>query len=199
MDDIKLILFDLGGVVVRWVGIQALSDLTGLSVQEVGEKFKNSDIGNQYERGLCSNEVFIKEFRTVFDFSESHTELSCLWNSWVKDPYEGVVEAILKLKETYGVACLSNTNDLHWEHLKSYLDLNGLFDPAYASHEIHEAKPDMSCFQYVINDLAIPPEHILFLDDTQANVDAAKRSGIQTHKVDPQFGALPVLEKLGLI
>lgn len=199
MNGINLILFDLGGVVVRWVGIKALSDLTGLSVKEVTSRFKSSEIGNQFERGLCSNATFIQEFREVFNLNGSDTELSELWNSWVQEPYEGVIKAIRKLKETYRVACLSNTNDLHWQHLKSYMDLDGLFDPAYASHEIHEAKPDMSCFQYVIDDLNIAPEQILFLDDTQANIDAAIRAGIQAYQVDPKFGALPILKKLGLI
>ena len=199
MNEIKLILFDLGGVVVRWVGIQALSDLTGLSVQNVAEKFSSSDIANRFERGLCSHDDFIQEFRQLFQLTGSDTELIALWNSWVQSPYEGIEDAIYELKKFYRVACLSNTNELHWKHLSSYMDLDRLFDPGYASHHIHEAKPNMSCYQYVIENLKLEPEQILFLDDTQANVDAAKNAGIQAHKVDPQFGALPLLGKLGLI
>jgi len=194
----KLILFDLGGVVVRWVGIQALSELTGLSTAQVGEIFKRSEIGNRFERGLCSNAEFVSEFREKFALEGSDDDLIRLWNSWVQEPYDGVLDAIKTLKKTHRVACLSNTNDPHWEHLKTYVDLDGLFEPAYASHNIHEAKPDRSCFEYVIGDLKIDPEQILFLDDTQANIDAAKRAGMQAHIVNPEFGALPVLQSLGL-
>jgi len=195
----KIILFDLGGVVVRWVGIQALSDLTGLSVAQVGEIFKKSEIGNQFERGLCSNQVFVTEFRNLFDLPGSDKELIMLWNSWVQDPYEGIIEAIETLKANYRVACLSNTNDLHWQHLRSYLDLDGLFSPAYASHEIYRAKPDLDCFEFVIKDLDIDPTNILFLDDTLANIEAAQNAGMQTEKVDPVYGALPALKSLKLI
>lgn len=195
----KVILFDLGGVVVRWVGIQALSDLTGLSTVQIIEIFKSSQIGNQFERGLCTNAEFIDEFRRIFALQGSDEELVRLWNSWVQDPYDGVIDAISTLKKTYQVACLSNTNDLHWQHLKSYLNLDDLFDPAYASHEIHDAKPDQSCFEFAIGDLGVRASEILFLDDTQANIDAARLTGIQARKVDPIFGALPVLQSLGLI
>ncbi len=195
----KVILFDLGGVIVHWVGIQALSEMTGLSTSEVGDKFKYSDTANAYERGLCSNQVFIRELRHLFALSGTDEELAQLWNSWVQEPYRGIEDAIVSLKQTYRVACLSNTNDLHWEHLKTYLDLNALFEPAYASHQIHMAKPDKDCFEFVIQDMNVEAGEILFLDDTQANIDAAINSGMQALKVDPTFGALPVLEALNLL
>ncbi len=195
----KVILFDLGGVVVRWVGIQALSDLTGLSTQQISDKFKHSKIGNQFERGLCSNDDFIGEFRALFDLPGSDADLTELWNSWVQDPYDGIVETIETLKARFRVACLSNTNDLHWEHLKTYLDLDDLFDPAYASHEIHKAKPDIDCFEFVTRGLETNPEEIVFLDDSQENIEAALNVGIRAYKVDPVFGAIPTLKSLGLI
>ncbi len=195
----KVILFDLGGVVVRWVGIQALSDLTGLSTLQVSERFKHSEIGNRFERGHCSNEDFIAEFRSLFDLTGSDAELIKLWNGWVQDPYDGIIETIKNLKTRYRVACLSNTNDLHWEHLKAYLDLDALFDRPYASHKIHRAKPDPDCFEFVIRELNVKPEEIIFLDDSQTNIDAALNIGMQAHKVDPTFGAVPTLKSLGLV
>ncbi len=194
-----VILFDLGGVVVRWVGIEALSEMTGFSVAEVKEKFAASDIGNEFERGLTDNQSFIEEFKTLFSLEGSHQELTALWNSWVGAPYAGIVEAIMALRETYRIACLSNTNDLHWKHLNAYLKTEILFSPAYASHQINLAKPDRECFEFVIADLNVAPETILFLDDSQANIDAAEAADIQAHLVDPKHGALPTLNKLGLI
>ncbi len=189
----------MGGVVVRWVGIQALSDLTGLSLQSVKQKFAKSKTGHAFERGLCSNDEFISEFQQLFNLAGTHKELSELWNSWVQDPYEGIEKTISSLKSKYQIACLSNTNDLHWQHLKTYLNLDALFAPAYASHEIHLAKPDKACFEFVIANLNQSPKDILFLDDTGANVEAARSVGIQAHLVDPEFGAMPVLKSLGLI
>ena len=166
---------------------------------KVKETFARSEIGNAFERGLCSNEAFIHEFRQAFCLNGSDAELTTLWNSWVQAPYPGMIEAITVLQENYQVACLSNTNDLHWQHLKTYVDLETLFSPAYASHENHLAKPDKDYFKYVSSDLGIAPEKILFFDDTQANVDAAKTCGWQALKIDPEDGAIPALKTLGLI
>lgn len=165
----------------------------------VKETFANSEIGNAFEKGLCSNEAFIHVFRQAFSLEGTDAELTALWNSWVQAPYPGIIEAITALQENYQVACLSNTNDLHWEHLKSYVDLKALFSPAYASHEIHLAKPDTDCFEFVSSDLGIAPEKILFFDDTQANIDTAKACGWQALKIDPEYGAMPALKTLGLI
>jgi len=173
--------------------------LTGLSVDEVGERFKASATGNAFEIGKCSNADFITEFRNLFDLTGSNTELADLWNSWVQAPYEGIEAVIHTLKSNYQVACLSNTNDLHWQHLKTYMDLDGLFSPAYASHEINLAKPDLNCFQFVAKDLAVPAKDILFFDDSAANVEAAKAAGMTAHQVDAAFGVMPNLKSLGLI
>lgn len=135
----------------------------------------------------------------MFDLSGTDEELILLWNSWVQAPYPDIIPAIQTLKQSYRVACLSNTNDLHWRHLKTYLDLPVLFDPPLASHEINRAKPDPGCYAFVIETLNVPSSDILFLDDTAVNVAAAQQSGMQAHLVDPEFGAVPTLKALGLI
>lgn len=173
--------------------------MTGLSITDVKNTFAKSEIGNAFECGLCSNQEFIAEFRGLFDLEGSDTELETLWNSWVQTPYHGIVEAISELQQNYQVACLSNTNDLHWEHLQTYLDLNQLFTPTYASHEINLAKPNKDCFEYVIENLGVDANDIIFLDDTQANVEAANQSGMKSYRVDPNVGAIPILKQLGLI
>lgn len=135
----------------------------------------------------------------MFNLNGSNNQLIALWNSWVQSPYEDIGAAILSLKQNYQVACLSNTNDLHWQHLRGYLDLDDLFSPAYASHEINKAKPDKDCFEFVVKDLGVLAGDILFLDDSDANVKAAGEIGMLAYKVDPKFGALPVLKSLGIL
>lgn len=194
----KLILFDLGGVVVRWTGIQALSDMTGLSVLEVGQAFGNSEICRDFEIGRCEASTFLDELAKLFDLNLSRSEIHDLWNAWVGAPYDGIAEAIRSLGKEHQIACLSNTNALHWAHLKTYLDPDELFHRAFASHIVHLAKPDAAIYSYVLSELNMAPENVIFLDDTQANIDAARMLGINSFKVDPKLGALPVLQRLDL-
>ena len=55
----KVLLFDLGGVIVRWTGLDALAKMTGITREDVVEKFGHSSVFSDYEIGLCDDETFI--------------------------------------------------------------------------------------------------------------------------------------------
>jgi putative hydrolase of the HAD superfamily len=59
--------------------------------------------------------------------------------------------------------------------------ITAFFDKCYYSFQIKAAKPDREAFEAVIRDSGIKPEETLFLDDGQANLDAAKALGFQTY------------------
>jgi len=148
---------------------------------------------------LCDDDTFVQEFKKLFHIDLPDTDAANLWNSWVGAPYDNMVETIKNLKTRYKVACLSNTNNLHWQHLNKYLDCEALFSPAYASHHIHQAKPDKACFEFIVNDLKASPGNILFLDDSEVNVAAARNCGLIAYQIDPRLGALPKLKELGIL
>ena len=108
----KVLLFDLGGVIVPWVGIIELARITGLSEADILAKASKSDIFSAYEIGDCSTNVFLNELSRMFNLERP--ALSRLWNEWVEPPYAGTRAALLKLKEQFTIACLSNTNQSHW-------------------------------------------------------------------------------------
>jgi len=137
----KVLLFDLGGVILRWTGLDALSEKTGMSREKVIETFASSDIFTAYEIGDCDDDTFIMEFISVFGLSESPSQAKRLWQIWVEETYAGTKEALKTLKETYTIACLSNTNALHWDWLSTHLVVDDYFDHSYASHLIGAAKP----------------------------------------------------------
>jgi len=195
----EVLLFDIGGVIVRWTGIAELGKLTGLSTELVAEKFANSDICKQHERGLCGDDIFLCEMIEMLNLDFSQSEMKFHWNSWVGEPYEGIVDALKFLKQDYRIACLSNSNAMHWDHLNTYLDTLGLFDPCLASHQIHRAKPDLDCFEYAIKAIDVEPERVLFFDDTPKNVETARLLGMQAYQVNPAKGCLPALKKFGFI
>ena len=54
------------------------------------------------------------------------------------------------------------------------------FDHVYLSFELGMKKPDQEIYDYVQQDLGLPPENILFIDDIMENIIAAKENGWQT-------------------
>jgi putative hydrolase of the HAD superfamily len=53
------------------------------------------------------------------------------------------------------------------------------FDHHFASHLMGKIKPDEESFQHVLDMLHCDADEVLFLDDNQLNVEAAKRVGMR--------------------
>lgn len=194
-----VLLFDLGGVVVPWVGLEALAQRENTDREAIVEKFAQLDVFNAYEVGDCKNEVFLQALITKFDLNISIPEAATLWNSWVLPPYEGVIEAIERLKGKYIVACLSNTNDLHWRHVNSLFNTSEVFDFDFASHEIKAAKPDQRSYKIPLEKMGVEASRVTFFDDTLINVEAARKIGMSAHQVNRSVGVLPTLKCLGYL
>ena len=57
-------------------------------------------------------------------------------------------------------------------------------DDIFISAEMNTSKPDTSFYEYILNKYNLKPHELLFIDDSQMNVDSAKRLGINTIKIN---------------
>ena len=90
-------------------------------------------------------------------------------------------------KKKYRLFLLSNTNEIHvkWfsetiEKSIGYENYSSVFEGLYYSNEIGLRKPDTSCYEYVIEQNSLNKSETLFIDDTEKNIEGAKKTGIQT-------------------
>ncbi len=96
-----------------------------------------------------------------------------------------------QLRADNRIYLLSNTNPIMWDgKIKEEFTKEGLcredyFDGIVTSFEAKTMKPDPQIFRYAIDKLGIEPEETLFLDDSQANLDAAATLGFMTALVPP--------------
>lgn len=194
-----VLLFDLGGVIVPWVGHDYLIERFDLSREDVIDRLSDSEIFNAYERGECSDVIFCQEMVSLFDFAISAEEFAELWTSWVLPPYPKTLETLAKLKPHYTLACLSNTNALHWAHLDDMLSLEDVFEYRFASQLMGVAKPDPLSFQIPLQEMNVLADQVIYFDDTIVNVKAARKAGIEAHHVDREKGVIPVLKSLKLV
>jgi len=193
----KALLFDLGGVIVPWVGMEALAAFNNITRAEVSDRFDDSEIFRAFERGHASEADFIAELPRMFDLP--NTDIAALWNSWVHAPYPGTLEVLAELKTRFTTACLSNTNPLHWAHLNKMFSTRETFHYDFASHHIHEAKPDAASYLKPIQTMNCQIEDVWFFDDTEANIKGAQAVGLTAFHIDRKVGVLPLLKKLDLL
>jgi len=89
------------------------------------------------------------------------------------------------LKDDYDLAILSNINNLHLQCVHNYLDNNHninnfedrYFKSVFYSHQIGMRKPENDIYLHVQKELDCLPDHILFIDDMEQNINAAHKHG----------------------
>ena len=191
-------MFDLGGVVVPWVGFEAVAGLTGLDRETIDDRFQREPALRDYEVGRSSTEDFCAALPRVLDLDIAPAAVPTLWTSWVLPPFPGVVEAITALRATHRTACLSNTNALHWAHIGRFFDVDAVFDVPMASHLMGMGKPDTEIYAAAVERLGVAAGDVWFFEDTRKNLDAAADAGLRVFPVDRRHGVMPVLRELGL-
>jgi glucose-1-phosphatase len=186
MNKYKLIMFDLGGVLIELTGVPRMIELTNNSctVPELWEKWITSPSVRSFESGRLKVEQFAEQIIKEFGIGIPPANYIQEFTMWPKGTYPGVNELLLKLKTKIKIASLSNTNDIHWKRFTEEMDLIHLFDYNFPSHITSYLKPDMETYLNVIKIVGIEPKEILFFDDNELNVAGAKKAGINAIKVN---------------
>lgn len=196
---VELVCFDLGGVVVRlcrsWdegclaAGVE-VRDRTRTPEQEAQRKAAVE----AYQRGELSNEAFFETVAGTFNGAYTPAEVERVHAAWILREYEGVRELIEALNDAdVRTACLSNTNDGHWQKLTTW-DAVVALGSRHASHEMGLAKPDEAIYRLFEEREDARGDSVLFFEDTPANAEAARAIGWRAEVVDPSEETRPQIE-----
>ena len=199
MQNIKNVIFDLGGVILN-IDIKrtenALRELGIDNFSTYMTQFHISSFFKEYEMGKIDDAAFIKSIQSLSAKSSTEEEVVNAWNALLLDFPRDRIELLQSLKEKYRIFLLSNTNLIHYRKFQQqiYLQTGGyledLFEKTYYSHVVGLSKPDVAIFQLVINENELDPAETLFVDDTESNIAGAKQTGLQVFHIAPGTGIL---------
>lgn len=195
MKNVKNIIFDLGGVVIdlqRRMAVDALDRL--------GIKDSSAFLGEYEQKGpflaLEKGEITSSE---LFDILLPHCIPGTTCND-IRDAFEEFLRDLpverLKIieslrKKGYKVFVLSNTNPIMYNH---WIDnafrndgksINDYFDGIVLSYQEKMCKPDPALFKRVTDRYGLKPEETVMLDDSEANVEAARSVGLKAIRIEP--------------
>jgi glucose-1-phosphatase len=182
---IRVVLFDVGGVLVELSGLAML--LSWLGHRVTGEQLRTfwltSPIVRSFETGKMQPAAFAEQIITEMSLQVTSEEF--LTELYIRSPriLPGAIELVHSVPRNYVRATLCNTNALQWPSLIEQRDLVGAFDHHFASHVTGKIKPDEEAFQHVLATLDCKGPETLFLDDSHLNVAAAKRVGMTAFQV----------------
>ncbi|MGY2701867.1 HAD family hydrolase [Nocardioides sp. HB32] len=91
------------------------------------------------------------------------------------------VVALVRELRAAGVAChlATNQNDVRAAYLLDELGYADLFDSAFCSCDLGATKDEPAFLETVAERLALPPEALLLVDDSEKNLASARASGMR--------------------
>ena len=201
MSAVKAVLFDLGGVLIDFVGLTEVRKLMrdDPGPEQIRSRWISSRSLVAFERGEIALERFASDFIAEWGLSLEPRPFLEICRSWVKGTLPGATELLEDLQPHFTLACLSNTNALHWDVMLEASDLGSRLERQFASHLIGRLKPDREVFLFVCGELGLAPDQILFFDDGEENVLGARQAGLIAYRVGGPSQARAKLQDLGLI
>jgi len=188
--EIKNIIFDWGGVITDLNFKECVN-----AFEEMGFHYEWKFAGSEddeiflpFETGKITVEEFRLRIRKNTKKPVTDGQINDAWNLVLGDlPYERW-NLLEKLKGSYRLFLLSNTNALHLDYYTGYLlnkfGTNGffhLFDRTYFSFELGMRKPNPDIFEHVIDNEKLVPAETLFIDDVEANIITAEKLGLRVY------------------
>ena len=181
--EINVVLFDLGGVLIRLGGMGDMAMLADEDDEdEIWRRWLSCPWVRRYEMGHCDEGDFARGMVETWSMPATPDEFLDAFISWPKGLLPGARELVADLHGRTRLACLSNTNRAHCERFEDQFGLMTLFDEQYLSYEMGLVKPDREAFDHTIAGLGCDASRVLFLDDNQINVDGARAAGLTAEK-----------------
>jgi len=108
----------------------------------------------------------------------SAAALAAAW--WRSVDADAAVLALVGKLRQQGIFCAlaSNQHRFRADYLRETFAYDQLFDRSFYSYALGCAKPDERYFRAILASLPFPPTQILFIDDLEGNVAAARSVGI---------------------
>lgn len=202
---IKNVIFDLGGVLLDidlmycmrqvqalGVDLDALSAMPSSTLSEgtkpavMGEGMVATGAMHLYQVGGISTPDFIGGIQTLCRPETTYEQVLAAWNTCCIGIPQERLDKVLELRQRgYHTYMLSNTNDAHWQDIKTRCfggqeQVDKYFDHAFLSQEMHLAKPNDDIYLRVLEDIGAKAEECLFIDDSTPNIEAAANLGFRT-------------------
>lgn len=165
----KWLLFDLSGVIAEmYFPLRKTHDLDSIYTLPEYTAFMKGDIS---EKDILS--AFIQK-NPQFSTKELKKELQ-------KNLFVPGMETFLEeLKENFHLACLTNEGREWAQYKIDALNLRRFFSQIIESNKLRIIKPNPDFFIQALKLLDTKPEECVFIDDSQANCNAAKSIGIES-------------------
>ena len=191
---IKAIVFDIGGVLIGLDldrCIRTFKEVLGFDrITELLDPYHQKGIYGEMEAGTLSADEFRAE---VLEDSRPGCQPEdvdrCMYSLLTgMDP--DTVQTVKRLAGRYPLYLLSNNNPIAMSRILEMFRENGLapettFRDQFISSEMKLLKPSREIYEESVRRTGLPAGEVLFIDDNETNVLAAREAGMQARLFVP--------------
>lgn len=188
MPEVKVLLWDLGGVLIpfsharlwrNFLGILPLhKSLLFFWRREALQKRLAKPL-DDFEKGFCSFDDLKAAVEKELKVSLDTEKFRLAWNDIFGAAGETAAFARI-LHGKYPCYVLSNTNVEHLEFVKKKAPELLFMDGWLPSYELHALKPGRDFYEKALSAIGVGAENALLIDDRQENVEGAAALGLKT-------------------
>lgn len=201
--NIEGLLFDLGGVVIEIDferALQSWKQWTPLSIEEMRDRFKMDDAYQNHERGEVEASEYFAHLRHMLEIEASDAQIKLGWNAIFLDEIAETVNYIRAVNSDLPCFAFTNSNPTHQvSFMSAFPRVVESFRQVFVSSELGLRKPEPAAFAAIAEATGIRLEAMLFFDDTDENVYAAKTAGMQVVHVKGHLDVKQALSRIGAL
>jgi len=177
------LLFDLGGVIVDMDFqrvFDAWSAYSGVPSATLGARFSMDAYYEQHERGEIPVAEYFESLRASLGIQLTDEEFERGWNAVFIGEVPGIARVLDRVKDRFPLYVFSNSNAVHHAYwAREYASTLSAFRKVFVSCTMGKRKPEPDAFAAVAQAMGTPLPRVLFFDDLEDNVAAARRVGMQ--------------------
>ncbi len=185
MIDVDCIVWDFDGVLNansiegRLIWKDRLEEDTGLSVEAMRKEVFNEDF-LEVLAGRIDLVDHIGRWTDQIGYAPGAIQLIDYWFAQDARPDPQMLAIMDQLKAAgYRQAIATNNEPRRTNFLENEMGFGGRVEAIFSSGRLGVLKPNRDFFDQVLAHLNLPADRVLFIDDSQANIEAAAKLGWQ--------------------
>lgn len=193
LDMTKAIVFDVGGVLIGLDlerGVRAFREVLGYDrITELLDPSHQKGIFGAMEGGEISADEFRASVLAESRPGSTPEDVDRCVRSILNPVLPETAAAVRSVYGRFPLYLLSNNNPIG---MPACLELMGkagiggeLFEDMFVSSEMKMLKPSREFYLEAVRRIGLPPQEILFIDDSLTNVEAARALGIDARWLEP--------------
>lgn len=190
MNQIKNIIFDLGGVLLNIDYSKTEDAFKELGIDNfdaIYSQAQQSDLFDRFESGKITEQYFFEELKKHVPDEVSIMQLKTAWNSMLLDFPTERLNLLKEVTKNYRTFLFSNTNETHINEFENIIqiqhglsNLDPLFEKVYFSNKVQIRKPNGEAFEFVLQQNSLNLEETIFFDDSLQHIKGAESIGLKS-------------------